>query len=118
MDPILAIASAHKLAVIEDACQALGARYEGKRAGSMGDAGCFSFYPGENLGAYGEGGAVVTNKAELDKKIRLLRDWGAPQRYHHELKGDNYRLEGSLPMFPELTDEQVATVSSAVRDAG
>jgi len=94
MDPILEIAKRRDLKVIEDACQAHGAEYKGKRVGSIGDIGAFSFYPGKNLGAYGEGGAVVTNNADFAKTIRLLRDWGAPQKYHHELKGYNYRLEG------------------------
>jgi dTDP-4-amino-4,6-dideoxygalactose transaminase len=94
MDPILEIARRHNLVVIEDAAQAHGAEYKGRRAGSMGDMGCFSFYPGKNLGAYGEGGAVTTNNAEYAKKLRILRDWGAERRYHHDLKGFNYRLEG------------------------
>jgi dTDP-4-amino-4,6-dideoxygalactose transaminase len=94
MDPILAIAKKHGLAVLEDAAQAHGAEYKGRRAGSMGAAGCFSFYPGKNLGAYGEGGAVVTNDADLDKKIRILRDWGTDKKYYHDLKGFNYRMEG------------------------
>jgi len=94
MDPIVAIARQHGLVVIEDACQAHGAEYRGRRAGSLGDMACFSFYPGKNLGAYGEGGMVVTDDAELARKIRMLRDWGAEQRYHHVLKGYNYRLEG------------------------
>ena len=94
MDPILEIARRHKLIVIEDAAQAHGARYKGKRVGSMGDIGCFSFYPGKNLGAYGEGGAVVTSNPEFHRKVRMLRDWGTEKRYHHVLKGYNYRLEG------------------------
>ncbi|MDD2519438.1 MAG: DegT/DnrJ/EryC1/StrS family aminotransferase [Kiritimatiellae bacterium] len=94
MDPILAVAAQHGLPVVEDAAQAHGAEYKGHRAGSMGVMGCFSFYPGKNLGAYGEGGAVVTNNPDYDKTIRMLRDWGCPQRYHHDLKGFNYRLEG------------------------
>jgi dTDP-4-amino-4,6-dideoxygalactose transaminase len=94
MDPILAIADRHGIPVLEDACQAHGAEYRGRRAGSMGSAGCFSFYPGKNLGAYGEGGAVVTNDEALAKKVRLLRDWGQTQRYHHTFKGFNYRMEG------------------------
>ena len=79
--------------VIEDACQAHGAEYNGRRVGSLSDAGCFSFYPGKNLGAYGEGGMVVTNNAEHARTIRMLRDWGAEKKYHHVLKGYNYRLE-------------------------
>lgn len=77
MDPILAIARARGLVVIEDAAQAHGAEYNGRRAGSMGDMGCFSFYPGKNLGAYGEGGMVVTDNPEFTRTIRMLRDWGA-----------------------------------------
>ena len=94
MDPILAIARKHKLLVIEDAAQAHGAEYKGRRAGSMGDMACFSFYPGKNLGAYGEGGMVVTDNAEYARKIRMLRDWGAEKKYQHVLKGYNFRLEG------------------------
>lgn len=94
MDPILEIAARHNLAVIEDACQAHGARYKGRRVGSIGDAGCFSFYPGKNLGAYGEGGIVVTNSAAIARQVRMLRDWGQDRKYHHVLKGYNYRMEG------------------------
>jgi dTDP-4-amino-4,6-dideoxygalactose transaminase len=94
MDPILEIARRHNLVVIEDAAQAHGAEYKGRRAGSMGDLAGFSFYPGKNLGAYGEGGAVTTNNAEYARKLRILRDWGAERRYYHDLKGFNYRLEG------------------------
>ncbi|WP_157269466.1 DegT/DnrJ/EryC1/StrS family aminotransferase [Azohydromonas aeria] len=94
MDPLLEIARKHGLIVIEDACQAHGAEYKGRRAGSMGDMGCFSFYPGKNLGAYGEGGMVVTNHPEFTRTIRMLRDWGAEKKYHHVLKGYNFRLEG------------------------
>jgi len=94
MDPILEIARRHKLAVVEDAAQAHGAEYKGRRAGSMGDLGCFSFYPGKNLGAYGEGGAVTTKNPEHARLINMLRDWGAERKYHHELKGYNYRMEG------------------------
>ncbi len=94
MDPIMEIAKKHGLVVIEDACQAHGAEYKGRRAGSIGDMGCFSFYPGKNLGAYGEGGMVVTGNADYNRRIRMLRDWGAEKKYQHELKGYNYRLEG------------------------
>jgi dTDP-4-amino-4,6-dideoxygalactose transaminase len=94
MDPIMEIARRHSLVVIEDACQAHGAEYKGRRVGSIGDLGCFSFYPGKNLGAYGEGGAVTTNNPELARTVRMLRDWGAERRYYHDLKGFNYRLEG------------------------
>jgi dTDP-4-amino-4,6-dideoxygalactose transaminase len=94
MDPILAIARKHGLVVIEDAAQAHGAEYKGRRAGSMGDMGCFSFYPGKNLGAAGEGGMVTTANPEFARTIRMLRDWGAEKKYHHVLKGYNFRLEG------------------------
>ncbi|BAN01758.1 DegT/DnrJ/EryC1/StrS family aminotransferase [Ilumatobacter coccineus] len=94
MDPILEIATRRGLGVVEDAAQAHGAEYRGRRVGSIGDLGCFSFYPGKNLGAYGEGGAVTTNSAELDEAVRVLRDWGAREKHHHEVKGFNYRLEG------------------------
>lgn len=93
MDPILDIARRHGLRVIEDACQAHGALYKGRRAGSLGDMGCFSFYPGKNLGAYGEGGMVTTADAGFARTLRMLRDWGAEQKYHHVLKGYNFRLE-------------------------
>jgi dTDP-4-amino-4,6-dideoxygalactose transaminase len=94
MDPIMAIARKHDLAVIEDACQAHGAEYKGKRAGSIGDFGCFSFYPAKNLGAYGEGGLVTTQNGDFNRTVRMLRDWGAEKKYQHVLKGYNYRLEG------------------------
>ncbi|MGB8435490.1 MAG: DegT/DnrJ/EryC1/StrS family aminotransferase, partial [Burkholderiales bacterium] len=94
MDRILAIARRYGLTVIEDACQAHGAEYKGGRAGHLGDMGCFSFYPGKNLGAYGEGGMVVTDNPEHARTIRMLRDWGAERKYHHVLKGYNYRMEG------------------------
>jgi dTDP-4-amino-4,6-dideoxygalactose transaminase len=94
MDPIMEIARKHRLVVIEDACQAHGAEYMGRRTGSIGDIGCFSFYPGKNLGAYGEGGAVVSNNPEYVRMVRMLRDWGAEEKYRHVLKGYNYRMDG------------------------
>lgn len=94
MDPIMEIARKHGLTVIEDACQAHGAEYKGRRVGRIGDMGCFSFYPGKNLGACGEGGMVVTNDPAYDKAVRLRRDWGAENKYHHVVKGYNYRMEG------------------------
>jgi dTDP-4-amino-4,6-dideoxygalactose transaminase len=93
MDPLLDISKKSGIPLIEDAAQAHGAEYRGKRAGSMGLAGCFSFYPGKNLGAYGEGGAVTTNDEALAKKVKVLRDWGAEKRYHHDLAGFNFRME-------------------------
>jgi dTDP-4-amino-4,6-dideoxygalactose transaminase len=94
MDPILEIASRRKLVVVEDAAQAHGAKYRGRPAGSMGALACFSFYPGKNLGAYGEGGIVVTSNQEYARTIRMLRDWGQDRKYHHVLAGFNYRMEG------------------------
>jgi dTDP-4-amino-4,6-dideoxygalactose transaminase len=94
MDPILEFARAHGLFVIEDAAQAHGADYKGRKAGTLGDAGCFSFYPGKNLGAFGEAGAVVTNDAELTKKIQVLRDHGQDRKYYHTLAGWNCRMDG------------------------
>ena len=94
MDPILQVAHKHGLVVIEDAAQAHGAEYNGRRVGGLGDIGCFSFYPGKNLGAYGEGGMVVTANPELARTVRMLRDWGGEKKYQHLLKGYNMRLEG------------------------
>lgn len=94
LDPILEIARRYRLLVIEDAAQAHAAEYKGRRVGSIGDLGCFSFYPGKNLGAYGEGGMVVTDNEEFARTIRMLRDWGQARKYHHVLKGFNYRMEG------------------------
>ncbi len=93
MDPILDIARRHGLLVIEDAAQAHGAEYKGRRVGGIGDMGCFSFYPGKNLGAYGEGGMVTTDDAGYARRIRMLRDWGAERKYEHVMKGFNFRLE-------------------------
>ncbi len=93
MTPILEIAQRHGLTVIEDAAQAHGAEYRGKRAGSLGSIGCFSFYPGKNLGAYGEGGAVVTDDDAMARKMRILRDWGQDGKYNHVLPGFNYRMD-------------------------
>lgn len=93
MDPIMAIAAKHGLTVVEDCAQAHGAEYKGRRAGSIGHVGCFSFYPGKNLGAYGEGGAIVSNDPEIMKTVRMLRDWGQAKKYDHVLKGFNARLD-------------------------
>jgi dTDP-4-amino-4,6-dideoxygalactose transaminase len=93
MDPIIEIAGRHGLVVIEDAAQAHGAGYKYRRAGSIGDIGCFSFYPGKNLGGYGEGGAVVTNNPDHAKRMTLLRDWGQESKYNHIMLGYNYRMD-------------------------
>lgn len=94
MDAILALAARHQLPVIEDACQAHGARYRGKRVGSIGAAAAFSFYPSKNLGAYGEGGALTTNDEALAAKARALRSHGETRRYFHDMVGYNYRMDG------------------------
>jgi dTDP-4-amino-4,6-dideoxygalactose transaminase len=94
MDPINGIARRHGLFVLEDACQAHGARYKGRRAGVLGDAAAFSFYPGKNLGAYGEAGAVVTSDEALARRIRVLRDHGQTERYYHGAVGWNARMDG------------------------
>ena len=93
MDPLLAIAEKHGLTVVEDACQAHGAKYKGRSAGSLGDAGCFSFYPGKNLGAYGDGGMVVTGSPEVADRVRILRNVGSKVKYYHIEKGFNSRLD-------------------------
>ncbi len=93
MDATLQIAKNHNMKVVEDACQAHGGEYRGRRVGSLGDISAFSFYPGKNLGAYGDGGAVVTDKNELAGRIRLLRDHGSPKKYYHDVIGYNSRLD-------------------------
>ena len=129
MDPILAIARKHGLLVIEDAAQAHGAEYRGRRVGSIGDMGCFSFYPTKNLGAAGEGGMVTTANAEFAKRIRLLRDWGQESKYRPVVKGYNYRLEGMqaailrvklqrLPRWNEARRAHAALYDRLLEDAG
>jgi dTDP-4-amino-4,6-dideoxygalactose transaminase len=93
MDPIRELAEKHGLVVIEDACQAHGARYKGKRAGSLGHAAAFSFYPGKNLGAFGDGGMVVTSDREIAKRLEMLRNYGQKEKYHHQFRGYNRRLD-------------------------
>lgn len=99
MNPIIRLAQKHNLKVIEDAAQAHGAGYYDKRAGSLGDAAGFSFYPGKNLGALGDGGAVVTNSDELAQKIRVLRNYGSTKKYHHDFLGFNSRLDEMQASF-------------------
>ena len=94
MDPILEFAREHDLFVIEDAAQAHGAEYKGRKVGALGDVGCFSFYPGKNLGAFGEAGAIVTDNVELQEKIRILRDHGQVRKYRHTMIGWNCRMDG------------------------
>jgi dTDP-4-amino-4,6-dideoxygalactose transaminase len=94
LEPLLKICRKHNLPLIEDACQAHGAKYNGKVVGTFGEISCFSFYPGKNLGAYGEGGALVTNNAAYAARARSLREHGSTQRYYHDEVGFNYRMEG------------------------
>ena len=94
MDAINAIAGKHNIPVIEDSCQAHGAKYKGRPTGSLGRAACFSFYPSKNLGACGEGGAITTSDPELAKKVRMLRDHGSVKKYEHDFPAYNLRLEG------------------------
>jgi dTDP-4-amino-4,6-dideoxygalactose transaminase len=93
MDPILEIAAAAGIPSIEDACQAIGARYKGRQAGTMGTAGCFSFFPSKNLGAFGDAGLVTTGDAALARELRLLRNHGAEPKYFHQRVGGNFRLD-------------------------
>ncbi|MBI3939305.1 MAG: DegT/DnrJ/EryC1/StrS family aminotransferase [Acidobacteria bacterium] len=93
MDPILSIAEKHRLVVLEDACQAHGAHYKGRRVGSLGHAAAFSFYPGKNLGAFGDGGMLVTNSAEVADKVRMLRNYGQSRKYVHDFLAFNHRLD-------------------------
>jgi dTDP-4-amino-4,6-dideoxygalactose transaminase len=94
MEDICAIAKQKDILVFEDACQAHGARYKGKRTGNLANGAAFSFYPGKNLGAYGEGGAVTTNDGVIAKRLRALRDHGSPKKYHHDVIGWNERMDG------------------------
>ncbi|MFB3814503.1 MAG: DegT/DnrJ/EryC1/StrS family aminotransferase [Terriglobales bacterium] len=93
MDAVAAIATRHNLLVVEDACQAHGARYKGRRAGCLGDAAAFSFYPGKNLGACGDGGMITTNDAAIQDRLRKLRNYGQAEKYHHVVRGYNRRLD-------------------------
>ena len=93
MDPVLELGKRYGLVVIEDAAQAHLAEYKGRRVEGMGDIGCFSFYPGNNLGTCGEAGMIVTNNPQFDRIIRMLRDWGSERRYLHDIQGYNYRME-------------------------
>jgi dTDP-4-amino-4,6-dideoxygalactose transaminase len=129
MDSILEIATHHNIPVIEDACQAHGAEYKGRKAGAFGAAGCFSFYPGKNLGACGEGGAVTTNDADLAQRIRLWRDHGSSKRYEHIFPGLNMRMEGiqggilsvklkHLDRWNDQRREAAAAYDKALADTG
>jgi len=114
MNPILKVAKKYHLKVIEDAAQAHGAVYKGRRIGSIGDCGCFSFYPGKNLGAYGDAGAIVTNNDELAVRARMFANHGRIDKYDHQIEGINSRLDGiqaailniKLKYLPEWTDKR------------
>jgi len=94
MDPLNEIARKHNIYLVEDCAQSHLAEYKGKKAGGLSEAASFSYYPGKNLGAYGEGGAVTTNNPEIAQKVKMIRDHGAVQKYNHEIFGHNYRMEG------------------------
>ena len=129
MEPILDLARRHGLLIIEDAAQAHGSRLRGRPAGSMGDVACFSFYPGKNLGAYGEGGLVLARDPAVAERIRMLRDWGQGRHGHHELKGYNYRMEAlqgailrvklrHLEAWTEARRERAAEYTRLLSDSG
>jgi dTDP-4-amino-4,6-dideoxygalactose transaminase len=115
MDAIMKIAKSRGIFVVEDACQAHGAEYGGRKSGSIGDAGCFSFYPGKNLGAYGEAGAVVTSNADLDRKIRMLRDHGQEKKYYHGMIGWNARMDGFQGAILSVKLKRIDTWNEARR---
>lgn len=117
MDPIMTIAREHKLKVIEDNAQAQGARYKGRRTGSLGDAAGNSFYPGKNLGAYGEAGAVTTNDKGLADKIRVLRNYGSQKKYYNEVKGYNSRLDELQAAFLRVKLKKLDDWNARRRDA-
>jgi dTDP-4-amino-4,6-dideoxygalactose transaminase len=116
MDPILALARKFRLAIVEDACQAHGALYKGRAAGSMGTAGCFSFYPGKNLGAFGDAGAVVTADEALAGRIRMLRDHGQSRKYYHDIEGYNGRLDAIQAAVLRLKLKRLAAWNRARRE--
>jgi dTDP-4-amino-4,6-dideoxygalactose transaminase len=129
MDPILAVARKHGLAVIEDAAQAIGSEYKGRRAGGMGTVGCFSFFPSKNLGAFGDGGAVVTRDTALAGRIRCLRGHGSNPKYYHKVVGGNFRLDTlqaavlqvklrHLDAWTAARQEHAAFYDQAFRQAG
>lgn len=120
MDPILDIAEIHGLAVVEDACQAIGAEYKGRRAGAIGDYGCFSFFPSKNLGGAGDGGMVVLRDAEKAERVRRLRNHGMHPKYYHETIGGNFRLDALqaaviTAKLPHLDDWTAARQHNADR---
>jgi dTDP-3-amino-3,4,6-trideoxy-alpha-D-glucose transaminase len=117
MDPLLTLCRERGIAVVEDACQAHGALYRGRPVGSLGDAGCFSFYPTKNLGGWGDGGALVTNDPELDRKVRLLRSHGEGSRHHHELATGTHRLDTLQAAILEVKLRHLPAWNQRRRDA-
>jgi dTDP-3-amino-3,4,6-trideoxy-alpha-D-glucose transaminase len=117
MDPLLALCRERGVAVVEDACQAHGALYRGRPVGSLGDAGCFSFYPTKNLGGWGDGGALVTSDPELDAKVRLLRSHGEGVRHHHELATGTHRLDTLQAAILEVKLRHLPDWNQRRRDA-
>jgi dTDP-4-amino-4,6-dideoxygalactose transaminase len=115
MDPILSIARRHGTPVVEDACQAHGAEYKGRKAGSMGVAGCFSFYPGKNLGAFGEAGGVTTDEPDLRSRIQMLRDHGQAAKHLHSAIGWNARMDGIQAAVLSLKLRRLAAANAARR---
>lgn len=122
MDAVLAFTDAHGLLLIEDACQAHGAQWRGRRVGGFGAAGCFSFYPAKNLGGFGDGGMIVTNDAVLAEKLRLMRNYGSVRKYEHELAAGNSRLDAIQAAvlnvkLPHLDEWNAARFHAACRYA-
>ncbi len=116
MDPILEISRQRRLVVIEDAAQAIGAEYRGRRAGSMGDFGCFSFFPSKNLGAFGDGGMVTTSSEEMSDRLKILRGHGARPKYYHKLVGGNFRLDALQAAVVEIKLRHLDRWTAARRD--
>lgn len=116
MEPILTLAKKYNLAVIEDACQAIGSEYRGRKAGTLGDIGCFSFYPGKNLGALGDGGALVTRSPEIAEKVKKLRNHGGTIKYQHDMVGYNSRLDGLQAAFLLVKLRHIDTWNQARRE--
>ena len=113
MDPIMALAKKHNLIVIEDACQAIGAEYKNKRVGSVGDYGCFSFFPSKNLGCFGDGGLVTTNTAKRNEMLKFFRNHGMNPRYYHKFVGGNFRLDALQAVVLSVKLKHLDTWSAA-----
>ena len=129
MDPIMEIAGSHNLKVIEDCAQAFGAKYKGRKVGTIGNAGCFSFFPSKNLGGYGDGGMVITGSEDIDRQIRILRNHGSSARYYHFQIGYNSRLDEiqaavlrvklrHIDEFNNARRQRAAAYCSAIKNAG